>query len=544
MIAQKFVRSLGQISKTARHGAKLVILLERFARKMAQLHEYQAKEILEQTKIAIPSGKVARTPEEVFEIAAQIGGSVVVKAQIHSTSRAAQGAIRFAANAAEAEEAAREIFSKTKAEAILVEEKLLIKREFYIGFIINTELKRPTLLFSDAGGSGIEERAETMKTLVCSIRSEPTIKEIQTICGGDGDGEQIAAVLQKLYRAAKSCEARTAEINPLALTEDDKFVALDARISVDDYAVFRHPELGIEIARELGHTPTKLEKIAWEIERDDFRGTFYFVEILDEQSETKNPKSKIRIGFHGAGGGGSMASLDAAQRNGLQPACYVDTSGNPPASKVYRAARIILSIPHIQGYFLSGSGVASQEQFVLARGILKAFLETQPPFPAVLRLGGNGEEIAKRLVEKYAEYLPAPVEAYQKIHSADFCAARLRKLTENFQTQPQRGTKNAEQKNLQTQDTNFQYSFKTRTGEVFFDHDALAQCDVTAIIESCPTGILSKNKRGLPVLNIPEEEAQRGKCVECLACEFAAWNILGVGRGAKIKFPISGLTTN
>jgi len=533
---------------------------------VAQLHEYQGKKILAAHGIEIPAGNVARTAAEVREIARKIGKPVVVKAQTHSTSRAASGGIKFADNEEEAFEKAEEIFAQIKPEMILIDEKLDIEREFYLGFIIDTVLKRPTLLFSDLGGSGIEERADSMRKLVCSIRCEPDYEELQRFVfqaafknlgeawtanlpeelkNLESGSDLVAArmslklgeILQKLYRAAVSCEARTAEINPLALLEDGRLVALDARISVDDYAVFRHEDLQIEMARELGHTPTKLEKIAWEIEKNDFRGTFYFVEILYNQ-EIPNPKSQIRIGFHGAGGGGSMASLDAAQRNSLSPACYVDTSGNPPASKVYRAAKIILSIPDIKGYFLSGSGVASQEQFGLARAVIKAFREIRPNIPAVLRLGGNGEDYAKELVEKYAKDLPAPLEAYQKQHSADFCAARLNELI--VESRESR-VESREKKTLDSRLSTLDYKFKTRTGEITFDHAIFVEKDATPIVESCPVKILKLDERGLPVLAIEREEAERGKCIECLACEFASWEY--ETGGVKIDLPIGGLSS-
>ncbi len=535
---------------------------------MAQLHEHQAKKILAANGIEIPRGQVAFSATEARQIAEDLDGNVVIKAQIHSTSRAAAGGIRFAKSAEEAENIASEMLGSEIAgnicDAVLVEEKAGIEHEFYLGFIVDTVLKRPTLLFSDSGGSGIEERADSMRKLVCSIRREPTIEEIKTIC----DDEKIAGILLKLYRAAKSCEARTAEINPLSFVVSpsggtfvkippeggttNELVALDARISVDDYAVFRHEYLQIEMARELGHTPTRLEKIAWEVEKDDFRGTFYFVEIL-YQSEIRNPKSEIRIGFHGAGGGGSMASLDAAQRNGLSPMCYVDTSGNPPASKVYRAARIILSIPGIKGYFLSGSGVASQEQFGLARAVLKAFLEVRPEIPAVLRLGGNGEDYAKELVEKYAAHLPAPMEAYQKQHSADFCAARLKDLIlakvgspafrrnlDEREIPPKGGTTHEfDQFQLDLSAEQNLYKFKTRTGEITFDHAVFAEKSAAPIVEACPVKILKLDERGLPVLAIERDEAERGKCIECLACEFASWEF--ETGGVKIDLPIDGL---
>lgn len=568
---------------------------------MAQLHEHQAKDILAAHRIEIPRGAVAFAAGAARKIAEKLGGSVVVKAQIHSTSRAAAGGIRFANSADEAEKISAEMLGREIAgnlcEAVLIDEKADIVGEFYLGFIIDTALKRPTLLFSATGGSGIEQRAGSMQKMVCSIRREPTIEEIKSICGD----EKIAGLLQKLYRAAKSCEARTAEINPLAQLKDGRLVALDARISVDDYAVFRHEDLGIEMARELGHTPTSLEKIAWEAERDDFRGTFYFVEILEKSGESgesgesselcesgefpvkafskalpdsvkssdsidsqdsQDSSDSFRIGFHGAGGGGSMASLDAAQRNGLQPACYVDTSGNPPASKVYRAARIILSIPGIKGYFLSGSGVASQEQFGLARAVLKAFLEVKPNIPAVLRLGGNGEEYAKELVEKYAKFLPAPMEAYQKNHPADFCAARLKELIESGESREssesnesvESGESGKSPPETSALDPHLErlnrlarldrlsglYSFKTRTGEVIFDHAVFAEKDATPVVEACQAKILKLDKKKLPVLAITREEAEKGKCTECLACEFASWEY--ETGGVKIDLPIEGLS--
>ena len=518
---------------------------------MARLHEYQSKQILATHGIEIPRGELAQNSSEVGEIADKLNKPVVIKAQIHSTSRAASGGIKFAKKSDEAFQKAEEIFANkidgNKIEAVLVDEKLDIEHEFYLGFIIDDRLKRPTLLFSESGGSGIEERAATLKTLVCSIRCEPNLEEIGAIC----NDEKIAEILQKLYRVAKFCEARVAEINPLALTKDGKLIALDARISVDDYAVFRHEDLKIEMARELGHTPTRLEKIAWEFEKDDFRGTFYFVEILptvesqaskaesnDQQKDLDSRLSTLdyKIGFHGAGGGGSMASLDAAQRNDLSPACYVDTSGNPPASKVYRAAKIILSIPEIKGYFLSGSGVASQEQFGLARAVLKAFLEVKPNIPAVLRLGGNGEEMAKELVERYAKFLPAPIEAYRKKDSADFCANRLHELIVLGLSSQVSSQKCA---SLDCGLENWDYEFKTKTGTISFDYSKLDEVSAAKIVASCPNNILKLDENNKLILAIEVEEAERGKCSECLACEFAS---LDLGLNAvKIDFPIECL---
>ena len=183
------------------------------------------------------------------------------------------------------------------------------------------------------------------------------------------------------------------------LTKSGEFVAADCRITIDDYAVARHPELGIEIAREFDHPPTALERVAYAVEQSDHRGTFYFAQLA-----TAAPKgSKGLAGFHGAGGGGSMMSMDAIVNAGFTIANFTDTSGNPSASKVYRAARIILAQPDLVGYFGSGSGVASQEQYWSAYGLAKAFWELDLDIPAVIRLGGNTEDRAVEILHRHVE---------------------------------------------------------------------------------------------------------------------------------------------
>ncbi len=508
---------------------------------MARLHEHQGKRILNEYGIATPQGAAARSVEERREIAEELGKAVVIKAQVYGTSRAASGGIRFADSPDVAARIADEMLGATiggaVVEAVLVEEALPIAREFYLGCIVDDRLRRPVMLLSAAGGSGIEERTGTMAQVTASVRREPLPDELLAALNKSDTPEEVrealADVWLKLYRVARNSDARVAEINPLALLQDGRLVALDCRISVDDYAVFRHDDFGIEIAREIGHTPTELDRIAWEVEKDDYRGTFYFVELPQKENA-----EGIAIGFHGAGGGGSMASMDAALRAGLRPVDYVDTSGNPAASKVYRAAKIILRQQGIRGYFMSGSGVASQEQFHLARALVKAFREARLSIPAVLRLGGNGEEIAARIISDYTNDLPAPVEAYQKRHSADFCANRLKELIEQSEAQE---TKPQHRENTQPQRRELRqsYSFETRTGQITYDHAICAECESKACVKECPPQILSLENQ-LPVLNITLDEAKRGKCIECLACEVECW-FQGKG-GAVIELPIGGLS--
>lgn len=474
---------------------------------MARLSEFAGKQLLTVHGIAVPQGALCRSAEECRQQAARLGGDVVIKAQVWSTGRAAAGLVSFDVAAA------GELLNY--ASAVLVEERLPIDREFYAAVVVDDTLRRLLLLFSAAGGTGVEDRSASVVQLPLSVTREPDLTELQIL----GVPESAADVLLRLYRVARACEARSVEINPLVLSAG-RWVALDCRVSVDDYAVFRHPELNINVARELDHEPTGLDRIAWEVERDDYRGTFYFIELSQQDDG-------IRIGFQGAGGGGSMASLDAAARHGLVAADYTDTSGNPPASKVYRAARIILAQRDLRGYFLCGPGVASQEQFHFARALVKAFRDEALSMPAVLNLGGNGEELAIQIIERYARESGASVEAYGKDHSADFCAQRLRELIEAGSTAPVPPSPVAQPLTP--------YRFATRTGTITYDHAVCRDCESKACVKECPPQILSAPD-GLPVLNITLDDAQRGKCIECLACEVECW-YQGKG-GASIQLPI------
>jgi succinyl-CoA synthetase beta subunit len=229
-----------------------------------------------------------------------------------------------------------------------------------------------------------------------------------------------------------------------------------------------------------------------------------------------------------------MMSMDALLGRGYKLANFVDTSGNPPASKVYRAARIILSQPGLDGYFGSGSGVASQEQFYWARGLVKAFLEEPLMVPAVIRLGGNAEDQAVEILEWANGSVPAPVEGYKKDHSSDFCAERLDALIRAY-TPPARqpvgrGPLPAERP----------YTFETVTGgTVTLDHALCAACTSKVCIRSCARNILSLDENGLPVLNVSREEAKKGRCVECLGCDIDCY-FLG-NRGGYVSLPIEGL---
>jgi succinyl-CoA synthetase beta subunit len=508
---------------------------------MARLHEYQGKTLLVQKGIPVPQGRVVSTPEEALEVAREIGGPVVVKIQAWVTGRASLGGIRFAETPDEAMQAAADMLGMQvggfTVDKVMVEEKLSIEREFYAGVIVSDRERAPVVMFSSVGGTGIEEIArqhpDAVASVVVDIEQGLQDYQARNLVRRTGIGgrlqRDLAGLLVKLYDVACTWEARAAEINPLVLAAGGKLIAADCRVTVDDYAVFRHKDLEIGFARELDRPPTKLERVAYAVEEGDYRGTFYFIQMVEGFQ-----KGEGVIGFHGAGGGGSMMSMDAVINEGFRIANFVDTSGNPPASKVYRAARIILSQGPIAGYFGSGSGVASQEQFHSARGLAKAFLEEPLMVPAVIRLGGNAEDLAVEILERVNDYIPAPVEGYKKDDTPQFCARRLKALVEGHvppAEKPEGRKKPVAQR---------PYTFETVTGgTVTYDHAVCATCENKVCVAECVPQILALNEEGCPVLNIAPEDAKKGRCIECLACDVACY-FRGAG-GGYVELPIPGL---
>src|SRR6266571_766207 len=399
---------------------------------MARLHEFQGKAILAANGFKIPRGRAVLSADDAVAAAKELGGEVVVKIQAWTTGRAGIGGVAFAKKPDEVRAHAERMLSmkvgQFPVEAVLVEEKIDIEREFFLSFAIDDAARAPVIIFAGGGGSGIEERAASTRRIACDVNRGPldsAVGEAVASCGlSAANAKQLAESIQKLFAAARSVESRSLEINPLVLTKDGQFVAADCRITIDDYAVVRHPELKIEIAREFDHPPTPLERVAYAVEQNDHRGTFYFAQLTTAAAKD----SKGLVGFHGAGGGGSMMSMDAIVNAGFTIANFTDTSGNPSASKVYRASRIILAQPELVGYFGSGSGVASQEQYWSAYGLAKAFWELDLNIPAVIRLGGNTEDRAVDILQRMSRLLGAPIEGYRKTDAPATIAGRFAEL--------------------------------------------------------------------------------------------------------------------
>jgi succinyl-CoA synthetase beta subunit len=325
---------------------------------MARLHEYQGKQILREAKVPTPIGEVTTTPGGAAKIAEKIGKPVVVKAQIWAGGRGKAGGIKFAGNPEEAETVAGNLLGSDikalKVEKVLVEERLDIDKEFYVGVIVDPSMKArcPVIMFSTEGGVDIESVPEDKiaqmnvdvlrgfrlyDALNLAIRMKVPTRFLPAI------GQAIMG----LYQTFKNYNCRTAEINPLVLTRDGKIIAGDCRIAIDDSSVYRHPEFGIEVAREAPTPPTELDKIAWWIEEGDLRGTAYIAQMAPDTKGFPEATMLNYVGYHGLGGGGAILGVDALNRAGLKIANYADTSGNPTAAKVYRAAKVIFSQPNM-----------------------------------------------------------------------------------------------------------------------------------------------------------------------------------------------------
>jgi len=506
---------------------------------MAKLYEYQGKQILKSVKIPIPEGGVAGSVDEAVKQANSIGYPVVVKIQTWSTGRNSVGGVKFADNDLQLKEHVTRMLGMKignfAVEKVLVEKKIAIKREFFAGFILNDTDKCPMLLFSSRGGSGIEEIAKEYPESVATMKIDffngfkpfEAISLVKKTGVDSASAAEIGPVLVKMYEGMKKSDARSFEVNPLVQLEDGKIMAADCHVVIDDYAVYRHPEFGIEIAREFDRPPTELERIAYMVEKNDYRGTFFFFQ-MNEANEFENV-----IGFHGAGGGGSMMSMNAVSENNCKIANFCDTSGNPPASKVYRAAKVILSQPGIKGYFASGSGVASQEQFHSARGFVKAFLEEDIDIPCSIRLGGNSEDLAIEILEQYLGNKSVNIKGFGKNDSPDKV---MKHLLEGMEKNGGAGHKLTPF--VLPDVSKCDYSFQTMTGSIHVETAKCETCTSKACIESCIPKIL-KDENGSPRLAIDIKEAKKGKCIECLACELAC---MSKGNQAlKIVLPIEGL---
>lgn len=489
---------------------------------MARLAEHQGKVLLRAGGIRTPEGGVARSGSEAAEIASRVGFPCMVKIQAWTTGRAAIGGVATAASADEARAHAERMLAMRVGQfpvtEVLIEERLPFERELFVSFSIDDRERSPILLLSASGGSGVEERAAAVRRIPCDVDAGPDRGALdEAVNALSLDTRRAAAVrdvVTKLFQVARANEARSLEINPLVVqaSGDSPVIALDCRVTVDDYAVFRHADLGIDIARELDHPPTALERVAYAVEQSDHRGTFYFAQLAVSASEGSTSRQGGLIGFHGAGGGGSMMSMDAVNAEGFTLANFTDTSGNPSPAKVYAAARVILAQPDLVGYFGSGSGVASQEQFWSAYGLAKAFWELELSIPAVIRLGGNTEDRAVEILQSATRGLPATIEGYRKNDPPAKIAARFAALVAQSSAEPWRPRLPRRPAYVGSEAA---ISWPIRNGRVWIDREAWARNG--AAIAARANGLFGDD-RGAPTRLLSEADFAQ-KDSDLIACE-------------------------
>lgn len=354
------------------------------------IHEYQAKEIFASYGIPVPLGKVAFTPDEAAVIAQELGGNVVVKAQVHVGGRGKAGGVKLAANPQDAREKASRILGMDikglKVQKVLVTQAVDIRDEYYLALTLDRDARKLVLILSASGGVDIEEVAEKTPEKIAKVLIDPLIgmQEFQLTqavfrSGVDASkAKDIKAMIRKLYACYIAIDASLTEINPLVITKSGEVVALDAKINIDDNALYRQPEL--EKLMEIGADMD-------EIEAEARRKGIAYVHL-----------SGGNIGVMGNGAGLVMTTMDVVSRAGGRPNNFLDIGGAATPDVVEGELELILKDPDVEGIFINVFGGIVRCDTV-AEGILKAYGKLQRKVPIVLRMTGTNEDKARQMLE-------------------------------------------------------------------------------------------------------------------------------------------------
>jgi succinyl-CoA synthetase beta subunit len=353
-----------------------------------KLQEYQAKQIFMRFGVPIPRGRVTTTAAEAKQIAEELGGKVVIKAQVLVGGRGKAGGIRLARSPKEAEEIATAILGMEvkglPVRKILVDEGVSITKEIYLGIINDRTTRRPVIMASSAGGVDIEEIAQHSPEKIIKIYIDPLLGlrdyQARDIAMGIDLPRALwrpfSEIAKGLWRAYQESDATLAEINPLVINAENKLMALDGKILVDDNALFRHADL------------------------NDLRDMDS--EAIAEIEARKYGLSYIQLdGYIGClvnGAGLAMATMDMIKLAGGEPANFLDIGGGAGAEKVTAALRIILSDSNVKAILVNIFGGITRCDEV-ARGILAAMAEIKPKVPMVIRLVGTNAEEGARLLQ-------------------------------------------------------------------------------------------------------------------------------------------------
>jgi succinyl-CoA synthetase beta subunit len=360
-----------------------------------KIHEYQAKEILKSFGVPVPKGRVAETPEEAGRIAEEIGTTkIVVKAQIHAGGRGKGGGVRVVNNAKEAANAAREILGMTLitpqtgsvgrvVRKVLIEEMVDIKEELYLGVVIDRAKGSPVIMSSREGGVEIEKVAAEAPEKIIKEWVDPIIglRPFQANKIGYGLGFEpnqigpIRNVISGLYKVFYEKDCLLAEINPLVMTGEGGFVALDAKINFDDNGLFRHKE--VLMLRDLN------EEAPLEIEASKHNLNYI--------------KLDGNVGCMVNGAGLAMATMDIIKLAGAEPANFLDVGGGSTVEMVKSGFKILMSDPGVKAVLINIFGGILRCD-TLAKGVIEAVSEGRIKVPVVIRLEGTNVEEGRRLL--------------------------------------------------------------------------------------------------------------------------------------------------
>lgn len=384
---------------------------------MARLYEFQGKKLFNKYGIPVPFGELVSSEDAVKIAFEAIGPPVMVKSQILSGKRGKAGLIQCATNLKEALSISKKLLGRkvgnVHVENLLLEKQVTVTSEFYLSITADPSKRQPVILFTDHGGIHVEEVSKKEGLLhqrhVNILKGIEEAEIAQWLKGildwAEKDVDALQSIILKLYSLYRDLDCRLVEINPLVLTSEG-FFAVDARIDIDDDAISRQKDLGIDVVEETGdRPPTLIEIVAGKIDDGDHRGSVHFVQI-DPYMEIAQDKGLIPIGFDCVGTGTSLTALDELVDLGYFPVNFADTSGNPTGSKMYRITKIILSQPGIRGYLFI-SCISSQQLDNTARGIIKALKELypktegRPNIPMVLCFRGAWDDVAIQLFEEH-----------------------------------------------------------------------------------------------------------------------------------------------
>jgi succinyl-CoA synthetase beta subunit len=353
------------------------------------IHEFQAKDILRAEGVPIPPGEVATTPQQVEAIAKKIGGTVVVKAQVHTGGRGKAGGVKLAKTPAEARQVAEKILGMQinglTVHQVLVTTAADIATEAYVGIILDRASRKPVFMVSPAGGIDIEEVAAKTpeKILKLPIDTRYGLQPYQASELGFflfDDVKKVRAaskIMMSLYQAFMKSDASLAEINPLVVTPSGDVLALDAKMSIDDNALDRHPEL-VRLRDETAEEPSEV---------DARNSNLTFIKLDGN------------VGCVVNGAGLAMATMDLVKYYGGEPANFLDIGGSSNPEKVVNALRIITGDPSVKVILFNIFGGITRTDDV-ANGIVTATRANPLRIPIVIRLTGTNEEIAMKILKE------------------------------------------------------------------------------------------------------------------------------------------------